>query len=311
MYYVVQAATTLILLLAANTSYADFPRLSSILARDRYMPRQFANQGDRLVFSNGILILSGFAILLIVCFRGDTHALLPLYAIGVFISFTLSQSGMVRRWLRLRERGWRWRMWINGLGAVVTAIVLLTLAVTKFLEGAWIVVLIIPLLVATFLAMHSHYAEVGAELSLESLDELPSFHHTVLVLVGDVHRGVVRAVQYATTLADSTAAVRGVYVEIDPARTHRVEERWAKCGFGVPLVVLASPYRSLLRPLLDYLDKIQSRGDDEMVTIVLPEFLPRRWWQQLLHNQTALLVKGALLFRRNTVVTDVPFLLKR
>lgn len=311
MYYAVQTATMLILLLAANTSYADFPRLSSILARDRFMPRQFATQGDRLVFSNGIVILSGFAILLIVAFAGDTHALLPLYAIGVFISFTLSQSGMVLRWLRLKERGWRWRMWVNGLGAIVTAVVLLTLAVTKFVEGAWIVVLIIPMLVGLFLLLHRHYAEVAAELSLGGLDQLPDFQHTVLVLVGDVHRGVVRAVQYAKTLAAPTAVVRGVYVEIDPAHTYRIEERWAKCGFGVPLVVLASPYRSLLRPLLEYVDQIQSRGDDQMVTIVLPEFLPRRWWQQLLHNQTALLVKGALLFRRNTVVTDVPYLLKR
>ncbi len=311
MYYVVQAATMLILLLAANTSYADFPRLSSILARDRYMPRQFATQGDRLVFSNGIVILSGFAILLIVAFAGDTHALLPLYAIGVFISFTLSQGGMVRRWLRLKDKGWRWRMWVNGMGAIVTAVVLLTLAVTKFVEGAWIVILIVPLLVATFLLMHRHYAEVATELSLEGLDRLPDFQHTVLVLLGDVHRGVVRAVQYAKTLAAPTAVVRGVYVEIDPAHTYRIEERWAKCEFGVPLVVLASPYRSLLRPLLEYVDQIQSRGDDQMVTIVLPEFLPRRWWQQLLHNQTALLVKGALLFRRNTVVTDVPYLLKR
>ena len=311
MYYAVQTATMLILLLAANTSYADFPRLSSILARDRFMPRQFATQGDRLVFSNGIVILSGFAILLIVAFAGDTHALLPLYAIGVFISFTLSQSGMVLRWLRLKERGWRWRMWVNGLGAIVTAVVLLTLAVTKFVEGAWIVVLIIPMLVGLFLLLHRHYAEVAAELSLGGLDQLPDFQHTVLVLVGDVHRGVVRAVQYAQTLAAPTAVVRGVYVEIDPAHTYRIEERWAKCGFGVPLVVLASPYRSLLRPLLEYVDQIQSRGDDQMVTIVLPEFLPRRWWQQLLHNQTALLVKGALLFRRNTVVTDVPYLLRR
>jgi len=309
-YYGVQAATMLILLLAANTSYAGFPRLSSILARDRFVPRQFANQGDRLVFSNGILILSGFAIFLIVLFAGDTHALLPLYAIGVFISFTLSQGGMVRRWLRLREKGWRWRVWVNGVGAVVTGIVLLTLAVTKFLEGAWIVVVVIPLLVVTFIVMHRHYEAVAVELSLESFDGPPEFQHTVLVLIGDVHRGVVRAVQYAKTLAP-TATVRAVYVETDPAHTSRLEEKWARWGLAVPLVVLTSPYRSLLRPLLDYLDQIQSRGDDQMVTIVLPEFLPRRWWQHILHNQTALLVKGALLFRKNTVVADVPYLLKR
>jgi len=309
-YYLVQASTLLILVLAANTSYADFPRLSSILARDRFVPRQFANQGDRLVYSNGILILSGFAILLIILFQGDTHALLPLYAVGVFMSFTLSQSGMVRRWLRLREQGWQWRVWINGVGALVTGVVLLTLAVTKFVEGAWIVVVVIPILVTTFVVMHRHYAEVAHELSLEGFDGPPNFQHTVLVLIGDVHRGVVRAVQYARTLAP-TAVVRAVYVETDPTRTARLEERWGKWGLGVPLVVLTSPYRSLLRPFLDYLDQIQSRGDDQMVTIVLPEFLPRHWWQHVLHNQTALLVKGALLFRRNTVVADVPYLLKR
>ena len=310
MYYAVQVGTMMILLLAANGSYAAFPRLSSILARDRFMPRQLGTQGDRLVFSNGILILSGFAMLLIVAFAGDTHALLPLYAVGVFLSFTLSQSGMVVRWLRLREAGWRWRIAISGVGAIVTAIVLLTLAVTKFVEGAWIVVVIIPLLVAVFLAMHRHYEQVAQDLSLEGLDGLPKFKHTVLVLIGDVHRGVVRAVQYANTLAPD-AAVRAVYVETDPARTSRIEEKWAKCGFGVPLVVLTSPYRSLLGPLLDYIDHIHARGDDQMVTIVLPEFLPRHWWQHVLHNQTALLVKGALLFRRNTVVADVPYLLKR
>ncbi len=310
-YYAIQAATMLILLLAANTSYADFPRLSSLLSRDRFMPRQFASQGDRLVYSNGILILSGFAVLLIVLFGGDTHALLPLYAIGVFISFTLSQGGMVRRWLRLREKGWQWRMWVNGIGAVVTGIVLLTLAVTKFIEGAWIVVVIIPLLVGVFLAVHWHYEEVAIELSLDGLEGPPEFQHTVLVLIGDVHRGVVRAVQYARTLAAPAAHVRAVYVEANPAGTAKLEEKWGKWGLGVPLVVLASPYRSLLRPLLDYIDQIQSRGDDQMVTIVLPEFLPRRWWQHVLHNQTALVIKGALLFRKNTVVTDVPYLLKR
>jgi amino acid transporter len=309
-YYAIQTATMLILVFAANTSYADFPRLSSILARDRFVPRQFANQGDRLVFSNGIIILSGFAVLLIVAFGGDTHALLPLYAVGVFMSFTLSQSGMVRHWWRLRERGWRWRLVVNGAGAVATFVVLLTLAVTKFVEGAWIVVVVIPILVGLFVMMHRHYEEVARELSLEGLTGPPPMNHTVLVLVGDLHRGVVRALQYARTLAP-TAAVRGVYVETDPARTVRLEDRWGKWGLGVPLVVLTSPYRSLLRPFLDYLDEIQSRGDDQIVTIVLPEFLPRRWWQHVLHNQTALLLKGALLFRKNTVVADVPYLLRR
>jgi amino acid transporter len=309
-YYAVQGATMLILLLAANTSYADFPRLSSILSRDRFLPRQFANQGDRLVFSNGIIILSGFAILLIVVFGGDTHALLPLYAIGVFLSFTLSQSGMVRHWWRLRPPGWRWRLAVNGVGGIATFVVMLTLAFTKFMEGAWIVVVVIPVLVAIFRGMHRHYDEVAHELSLDGLDGPPPMNHTVLVLVGDLHRGVVRALQYARTLAPE-AAVRGVYVEMDPARTRRLEHRWGRWGLGVPLVVLTSPYRSLLRPFLDYVDELQSLGDDQIVTIVLPEFLPRHWWQHVLHNQTALLIKGALLFRKNTVVADVPYLLKR
>jgi hypothetical protein len=173
------------------------------------------------------------------------------------------------------------------------------------------VVVIIPLLIALFLVVHWHYDEVAAELSLEGLEAPPDFRHTVLVLIGDVHRGVVRAVQYAKTLAAADATVRAVYVEADPARTAKLEEKWGKWGLGVPLVVLTSPYRSLLGPLLDYVDQIQSRGAEQMVTIVLPEFLPRRWWQHVLHNQTALLIKGALLFRKNIVVADVPYLLKR
>ena len=311
MYYVIQAATTLILVLAANTSFADFPRLSSLLARDHFVPRQFANLGERLVFSNGILVLAGFAALLLVLFGGETHALIPLYAVGVFISFTLSQSGMVRHWWVERGAGWRHRLAINGVGAVATGVVTLVIAVTKFIHGAWIVVLVIPILVAGFLAMARHYEEVAEALSLEGLEAPPQFQHTVLVMVGDVHRGVVRAVQYARTLAAPPVVVRGVYVETDPARTARLEEKWRQWGLGVPLVVLTSPYRSLLRPLLDYIEQIRARGDDQMVTVVLPEFLPRKWWQHILHNQTALLVKGALLFRRNIVVADVPYLLKR
>jgi amino acid transporter len=309
-YYLIQAATALILVLAANTSFADFPRLASLLARDRFVPRQFASLGERLVFSNGILVLAGFAALLVVIFGGDTNALIPLYAVGVFISFTLSQAGMVRHWWTHHGPRWRGRLVINGVGATVTGLVAVVIAVTKFTHGAWIVVLVIPILVWSFLAMRRHYEEVALGLSLQGFDSPPEFQHTVLVLIGDVHRGVVRATQYARTLAP-TAAVRAVYVETDPAQTRRLEEKWARWGLGVPLVVLTSPYRSLLRPLLDYVDQIQARGDDQMVTVVLPEFLPRRWWQHILHNQTALLVKGALLFRRNLVVADVPYLLKR
>jgi hypothetical protein len=309
-YYAVQAATALILVLAANTSFADFPRLSSLLARDRFVPRQFATLGERLVFSNGILVLGAMAALLLVIFGGETHALIPLYAVGVFISFTLSQSGMVRHWWKDRVSGWRHKIVINGLGALATGIVTVVIAVTKFTHGAWIVVLVIPTLVATFLAMRRHYDDVAEQLSLEGLAGPPELHHTVLIIVGDLHRGVVRAVQYAKTLATG-ASVRAVFVETDPAKTARLEEKWARWGLGVPLVILGSPYRSLLRPLIEYLDALQSQGDDHIVTVVIPEFLPSKWWQHILHNQTALLVKGALLFRKNTVVADVPYLLKR
>src|SRR5499426_2390791 len=307
LYYELQAVTMLILLLAANTSFADFPRLSFFLARDRFIPRQFGTQGDRLVFSNGILILGGLAATLLVIFRGDTHALIPLYAVGVFISFTLSQASMVRRWFRVRGDGWGWRAGLNGVGAFVTGIVMLTIAVTKFVHGAWIVVLLIPTLVAAFMTVRRHYEEVAGQLSLEGF-AAPPITNSVLVLVGDLHRGVVKAVQYAQSLSPSAKAV---YVEIDPERTHRLEERWGKWGMGAPLIVLTSPYRSLLGPLLDYVDHIlEQGGDSQIVTIVLPEFIPARWWQQLLHNQTALLIKGQLLFRKNVVVTDVPYHLK-
>ena len=308
LYFEVQLATTLILLLAANTAFADFPRLAFFLARDRFIPRQFANQGDRLVFSNGIVILAGVASLLLVIFSAETHALIPLYAVGVFISFTLSQSGMVRRWLAHREAGWWWRVWVSAVGAVVTGIVMLTIAATKFAHGAWIVVLLIPTLVAVFLVVHRHYEDVAHQLSLEDVDDLPPMPTTVLVLVGDLHRGVLRALRYAQSLSP---AAKAVYIEIDPERTRRLEERWTRWGMGLPLIVLNSPYRSLLGPLVDYIDQLHARDPDRIVTIILPEFVPARWWQQILHNQTALLIKGALLFRRNVVVTDVPYLLKR
>jgi amino acid transporter len=308
LYYEIQAVTMLILLLAANTSFADFPRLSFFLARDRFIPRQFANQGDRLVFSNGILILGGMAAILLVAFRGSTHALIPLYAVGVFISFTLSQASMVRRWMRKRGEGWWWRVALNAIGAAATGIVLVTIAGTKFTHGAWIVVLLIPALVFAFMMVHRHYGEVATQLSLESMEPPPPLQNTVLVLVGDLHRGVVKALQYAQSLSVNAKAV---FVESDPERTHRLEQRWAKWGMGLPLIVLTSPYRSLLGPLLHYVDHIlEQGGENHIVTIVLPEFIPARWWQHLLHNQTALLIKGAMLFRKNVIVTDVPYHLR-
>jgi amino acid transporter len=308
LYYEVQAVTVLILVLAANTSFADFPRLSYFLARDGFIPRQFGNRGDRLVFSNGILILSGTAALLLILFRGETHLLIPLYAVGVFVSFTVSQASMVRRWLVRREAGWWWRWWLNAAGSATTGLVMLVIAGTKFTHGAWLVVLLIPLLVMAFLTVHRHYGEVAGQLSLEDYGGPPPIQHTLLVLVGDLHRGVIQALEYARTLSPSAKAV---YVELDPDKTRRLEEKWGKWGCGLPLVVLTSPYRSLLTPFLEYLDHLLAMGDNHVVTIIIPEFIPARWWQHLLHNQTALLIKGALLFRKNVVVTDVPYHLSR
>jgi amino acid transporter len=306
LYYLVQAMTALILVLAANTSFADFPRLSSFMARDRFMPRQFASRGDRLAFSNGIIILAVLSVLLLVVFHAETHALIPLYAIGVFVSFTLSQLGMVRFWWRERGRHWPMRALLNGTGAVATGIVMLIIATTKFMHGAWLVILLIPLLVLLLAAIRRHYDDVAGQLSLEGLEarELSPARHHVFLLVGDVHRGVLGAIRYARAISPRA---RGIYVELDPESRRRVEERWARWASGMPLVVLRSPYRSVVAPLLEYVDRVQVESPDTLITIVLPEFLPVRWWQQLLHNQTALLIKGALLFRRGVIVTDVPY----
>ncbi len=243
-YYCVQIATMLILVLAANTAYADFPRLASIVARDGYLPRQFANQGDRLAFSNGIVVLSVFAAILLIAFRGDTHALIPLYMIGVFISFTLSQTGMVLHWRRLREPGWRTSALINGVGALATAVVLVIVAVTKALEGAWIIIVLIPILVAVFKSTHRHYKHAAAQLSLKDWQGEGPQHSTVLVPISGVHRAVLQAVGYARSLSTD---VRAVFVDIDTAATSRVRADWEKWGGGTRLEILPSPYRSLMQ----------------------------------------------------------------
>ena len=307
-YYAVQAATMLILVLAANTAYADFPRLASILARDRFLPRQFMNQGDRLAFSNGIIILSVLASVLLVVFGGDTHALIPLYMIGVFVSFTLSQAGMVVHWRTLRGSGWRTSAAINGFGAIVTGIVLLIVATTKATEGAWIIMVMTPVLVVLFEITRRHYDHVASELTLRGWQPRTPGGHLVLVPIGGVQRAVVKALQYARGLSTD---VRAVYVDIDSTATASIREQWASWGQGVQLVVLESPYRSLMEPLLEYIEQVQAHDPDGYVTVILPEFVPRRIWQHLLHNQHALLIKGALLFKPNVVVTSVPFHLGR
>jgi amino acid transporter len=309
LYYFTQGVTMLILILAANTSFADFPRLASFLARDRFIPRQFANRGDRLAFSNGIIILAVLSIGLLVAFQGNTHALIPLYALGVFVSFTLSQASMVRYWFGHRLPRWPIRALLNGTGALATGVVAVIIGLTKFMHGAWIVVVLIPCMIALFVTVRRHYDDVALQLSVEGVTPRPPpTGHSVLVLVGDVHRGMLPAMEYAQALSPDA---RGVYVEVDPEQTRRFEERWAKYAEGMPLVVLRSPYRSVTGPVREYLDLLQRQSPNDMITIVLPEFVPARWWQHLLHNQTALLIKGALLFRKGVVVTSVPYHLER
>jgi amino acid transporter len=307
-YYLVQAATMLILVLAANTAYADFPRLASILARDRHVPRQLMNQGDRLAFSNGIIGLSIFAGTLLVVYGGDTHSLIPLYMIGVFVSFTLSQAGMVIHWRRVRGPGWKTSAVINGFGAVVTGIVLIVVAITKSREGAWIVLLLIPVHVLFFRATKHHYDVVASELSLKRwANRTPRRHNTVLVPISGVHAAVLQAIEYAKTLSPE---VRAVYVNVDASTTDRLHQEWQQWGQGVPLVVLDSPYRSLMEPFLEYVEQVDAEHPDDFLTVVLPEFVPAKWWHHLFHNQRALLIKGALLFKPNVVVTSVPFHLR-
>lgn len=350
-YYIVQFATAAILILAANTAFADFPRLSSLLARDRFIPRQFSNRGDKLVFSNGIVILAVFSSLLVILFAGDTSRLIPLYAVGVFLSFTLSQAGMVRHWIKVRRfenyddsihlsqvetdiaipdvhlaveqskaprfvtdevterKHWKKSLVINLVGAIATAIVLTVFIATKFVHGAWLVVVMIPLLVLMFLSIHRHYLSVATQLSLEKIDEtLEPIRHTVIVPISGIHRGVMNALRYAKSISPDN--VTAVYVDFEEEATAKLKERWDKLSLGIKLVVLPSPYRELTRPLLKFIYRVDRLRDDDIVTIVIPEFVPGRWWQHLLHNQSSLLLKGALLFREGIIVTNVPYHLK-
>jgi amino acid transporter len=307
-YYVLQASTAAILVLAANTAYADFPRLSSIIARDGFLPRQLFNRGDRLVFSNGILVLAGAAGLLLVVFGGETTALIPLYAVGVFTSFTLSQWGMVQHHRREREPGWRNSIAINGVGAVATAIVLAVVVVSKFTIGAWVPVILIPIIMALFKGVHRHYEQVRHYLDVPPDWRPPRMNHTVVVLVGSVHRGVLEALAYARSLAPNHLVA--VTVVSDEEEQERIEKQWAERKIDVPLEIIYSPYREISRSILRFIDEIDSRWDNDIVTVLIPEFVVRRWWEQLLHNQTALFLKGRLLFREGVVVTSVPYHLK-
>jgi amino acid transporter len=304
-YVILQFATAAILTLAANTAYADFPRLSSIIARDGYLPRQLANRGDRLVFSNGILVLSGMAGLLLVAFGGVTNALIPLYAVGVFTSFTLSQAGMVVHHLRLREPAWKRGTVINAVGATATGIVTLIVAVTKFTSGAWVPIIVIPAIVLLFKGIHRHYMRVGKQLMIPPDYKPPSMNHTVVVLVGGMHRGVLDALAYAKSL--NPTRVVALTVVSDEEQQERIERVWTERNIDVPLEIVYDPYREVTRPILRYIDELDARFQNDIVTVLIPEFVVDHWWGHLLHNQTALLLKGRLLFRKGTVVTSLPY----
>ncbi len=323
LYLATIGATTMILVMAANTAYAGFPRLSALQAADGFLPRQLTYRGSRLVFSRGIVVLAGAASLLIIVFKASVTSLIPLYAIGVFLSFTLSQAGMTRRWWKIgrlppgaevRERDtvlahdprWRVKMLSNGVGAVLTAVVAVVFAVTKFREGAWVIVIVIPALVAVFFAIHGHYLEAARVLSLEHYGAPPRvLRHRVILPISGVHRGTVVALRYALALSNDITAV---HVSLDADGARRIEQKWGLWGNGVRLVVLESPYRLLLEPLLDYVKEVADRRQpNETLTIVVPQFVPRRWWHQLLHAQTGVILRLALVNRPGIVITSVPY----
>ena len=306
-FFLLQAATAAILTLAANTAYADFPRLSSFIARDGYLPRQFGNRGDRLVFSNGVIFLSVAAGMLLVIFGGRTNALIPLYAVGVFTAFTLSQSGMVVRTIKMKEKGWRLRAGISGVGATATLIVLLIVAISKFTAGAWVPLVVVPSVMALFIAIHKHYVHVSTALEVtpEMVRPVP-MNHTVVVLVGRVHKGVLRALTYAKSLRPQHLVA--VFVASDDEESDRMQQQWRDFKIDVPLEIVHSAYRELVQPVQAYIEELDSRWANDTVTIVIPEFVVSKWYHHALHNQTALRLKGSLLFREGIVVISVPYI---
>lgn len=322
-YLAVISGTAVILIMAANTAFADFPRLGALAAGDGYLPRQLTFRGSRLVYSKGIIALAVLASLLIVLFQASVTRLIPLYAIGVFLSFTISQAGMARRWWKsgrlardaeVQEAGsvlihdarWQIKMIINGVGAFCTFVVMIVFAITKFHDGAWIIVFLIPALIAIFFSIHRHYASLAKKLSLDNYkDTIRMSRHRVIVLMAGVHRGSLSALKYARSLSDD---VTSVHISIDPMESQKVREKWDQYGEGSRLVILDSPYRLMIEPLLEYVESLlKVRMPHEMLTIVVPQFVPSHWWENLLHNQTALLLRFALLFKPGIVIIEVPY----
>jgi amino acid transporter len=309
-YYALQIATTGILLLAANTAFADFPRIGSLLAQDGFLPKQLANRGNRLVFANGIILLTFLSALLIWQSNGSPHVLIPLYAVGVFLCFTLSQAGMVVHLVRLKESGWPLHALISGVGAAVTGTVFLVMAITKFkvpgqLSGAWMVLAALPLIILFFRAIQRHYQTVERQISGGRLplgERLPPFHHTALLLVSRLHPGIVRAVLYARSI-DPTA--RAVHVATDPKAAEKLVQEWD--GMEMPLIILPSPDRSLVEPILQYIDQVDTERENDLITVIVPELVESKWWHYFLHHQDGHLLRFALGLKRGIIVTDIPY----
>ena len=309
LYFVLQIATMAILILAANTAYADFPRLAAIIGKDGFLPRQFANRGDRLVFSNGVLILAAAAGILLIAFNGNVTLLIPLYAVGVFTSFTISQTGMVRHHIKERQKGWKLSVVNSSLGAVATFIVAMVVIVSKFVIGAWIIVVLIPCIVVAFKGIKGHYNHVARSLRVPADFQLSSTvpGHGVVVLVGGVNQSSLAAVRYARSVGATD--VVAVTVAIDQEEADRVREAWRRFGLDLPLEIIESPFRDLTHTVVDYLDELNTRWNHDYLTVVIPEFVLPHWWQGVFHNQSALALKVALKYRKDTVVVNVPFLL--
>jgi amino acid transporter len=304
-FYGLQFATFAILVMAANTAYADFPRLSSLIARDGYLPRQLANRGDRLVFSNGIIALSAMAAILIIVFKAEVSALIPLYAVGVFTGFSLSQFGMIKHHLKLREEHWRRGLVINAVGCIATSVVLAVVVISKFTIGAWIPVVVIPMIVMVFLRIHRHYEKIDRRMAAAPGEKVRRRQNTVIVLVGKVTKGSLTAIAYARSL--NPDRLIAVTVVATPEEQERISRQWEEHQIPVDLRELYSPYRELSRPILSFIDELDDQHGDDFVTVIVPEFALEHWWQQLLHNQSALVLRTRLRNRPNTVVTSVPF----
>jgi hypothetical protein len=304
-YYGMQLATMAILVLAANTAYSDFPRLAFFMARDDYMPHQFMFRGDRLAYSFGIITLGLLSASILAIFGGQTEKLIPLYAVGVFTSFTISQWGMVVRHNRMREPNWKHGRFLNGLGAVATGMVAVVVAVTKFTHGAWMVMVLIVMLVVIFRGIHRHYSTTREEISAATPVSSAAIRHLMVVPIAAINVISQQTIAYARSI---TSDVIAVHVTNDESSVRELQDEWRERGIDIPLIIIESPYRTLIGPLVTYIEELREQQPDTVLTVVLPEYVPRHWWEQVLHNQTALRIKAALLFKPGIVVTNVPYM---